>query len=103
MHPTSSASSVTQGISPAAENALAFQRSVPEKLSPKQPEFLNERSCSGGAGSFPSAQLERNKPDSCLTENQPILGRGVIFLKRGGIKPHSELLRAWLLPHFLSK
>lgn len=65
MHPTSSASSVTQGISAAAENALAFQRSVPETLSPKQPEFLNERSFSGGAGSFPSAQLERNKPDSC--------------------------------------
>ena len=65
VRPTSSASSITQGISPAAENALAFQRSVPEKLSPKQPVFLNERSFSGGAGSFPSVQLEMNKPDSC--------------------------------------
>ena len=51
--PTSSASSITQGISPAAENALAFQRSVPEKLSPKQPVFLNERSFGGGRGQVP--------------------------------------------------
>ena len=35
------------------------------KLSPKQPVFLNERSFSGGAGSFPSVQLEMKKPDSC--------------------------------------
>ena len=65
MHPTSSASSITQGIGPAAENALAFQHSVPETLSAKQPVFLNERSFSGGAGSFPSVQLDMNKPDSC--------------------------------------
>ena len=65
MRPTCSASSITQGISPAAENALAFQRSVTEKLSPKQPVFLNERSFRGGAGSLPRVQLERNKPDSC--------------------------------------
>ena len=57
----------------------------------------------GGQAPYLGCSWKGTSQIPAITENQPILGRGVIFLKKGGIKPRSELLHAWFLPHFLSK